>query len=252
VAAERAPFVALRPGDHLTAAERARLEGLRVPKRRADWLLGRAAAKAVVARALREVLPEEWPAVAIEIASEPSGVPYARLAAEAAPIAGYEAGERLPVSLSISHTEGHALCAAVFHAPRGPAPATPGLGADLGAVEPRSPAFVETYFTEREQRWVRGAARPERDLRANVVWCAKEAALKALGLGLTVDTRDVECQPEDGPADAAAWPLAPAAGGWRPFAATCSATNAPAAAPLHGIWRRIEGFVVTLAVRPRA
>lgn len=234
------------PASALTAAERARLDTLHVPKRRDDWLLGRTAAKSVVAQALRRAVPQAWPPEALEIASEPSGMPYARLAPEAEAVDGFRPGERLPVSVTISHTAGHALCAATWVAPPGAAPAQ-ALGADLGQLEPRSPAFVATFFTEAEQEWVRRAGWWERDLRANLVWCAKEAVLKALGLGLTVDTRTVDCRPQPGRADAQAWPLSPAGeDAWSPFTATCSAGLVHGGA-VRGIWRAFPGFVGALA-----
>jgi NAD(P)-dependent dehydrogenase (short-subunit alcohol dehydrogenase family) len=76
----------------------------------------------------------------------------------------------------------------------------------------------------------------------------KEAVLKALGLGLTVDTREVSCLPGDGPADPGAWPLAPQDGAWRPFGAACSPALLCRRGTLAGIWRTVPGFVVALAL----
>jgi phosphopantetheinyl transferase (holo-ACP synthase) len=217
-----------------------------VPKRRADWLLGRVVAKAVVAEALADALAGDWPLRAIEIPSDRSGMPYARLAPEAGPVGGFAPGERLPISVSISHAEGHALCAATCSGPAdGMARRT--LGVDLGLVEPRSRAFVVTFFTEDEQRFVRDASPSERGLRANLIWCAKEAVLKVLGLGLTVDTRDLSCLPEPGQADPAEWPIAPADDRWRPFVGTCGPALLPRGGTIRGIWRSFPGFVGALA-----
>jgi 4'-phosphopantetheinyl transferase len=239
------PFDVPHPAAALTAAERGRFEALHVPKRRAEWLLGRTAAKSVVAQALRGAIPGAWRPEVLEIASAPSGMPYARLAPEAEAVAGFQPGERLPVTVTISHTAGHALAAATWYRSQGTG--APVLGADLGVVEPRSPAFLETFLTDAEQRWVRDAPWWERDLRVNFVWCAKEAVLKALGVGLTVDTRGVECRTEQGSADRTSWPLAPADEGWSPFLATCDATLVPGGASIGGVWRRLPGFVGTLA-----
>lgn len=249
------PFDAVHPAAALTVAERARLDELRVAKRRAEWLLGRLAAKSVVAQALRDAIPGAWPPEALEIASAPSGMPYARLAPEAVPVASFRPGERLPVTVTVSHTAGHALCAASWCAPSSGGGVARALGADLGVVEPRSPAFLETFFTDAEQRWVRAAPWWERDVRANFVWCAKEAALKALGVGLTVDTRALECRAEPGAADPVEWPLAPAEHAWSPFTAACSSSLVPGGETIRGIWQRLPGFVAALAVRaaePRA
>ena len=65
------------------------------------------------------------------------------------------------------------------------------LGCDLELVEPRSDRFVADYLTAAEQQLVLGAG-PERDLVANLIWSAKESALKVLRVGLRRDTRSVE------------------------------------------------------------
>jgi len=223
-----------------------RLAGFRVPKRRDDWLMGRAVAKSVVAAALAEAVPCTWALAAIEIASDPGGAPYARVAPEAGPVAGFAPGQRLPVSVSISHAEAHAASAAI-RCEAAEARTRTTLGIDLGLVEPRSRAFVETFFTEEEARFALDAPTADRDLRANLVWCGKEAVLKALGLGLTVDTREVCCLPQEGRADPGAWPLAPADAGWRPFAVRCSPTLLRRRGPILGVWRTVPGFVVALA-----
>ncbi len=222
-----------------------------MPRRRADWLAGRLAAKAVVAAALGEILPGEWPARAIEIATEPGGRPCARLAPELAEIAGLAPGELLPVSVTISHVDACALCAAAPWRVEGGG-ARRALGIDLGRIEPRSPAFLETFLVEDERRFVRDAAGRERDVRANLVWCAKEAVLKAVGLGLTVDTLELSCRPGVDLADPAEWRMAPSDGDWRPFVATCGPALLPGGGNVLGIWRTFSGFVGALAshVRP--
>jgi phosphopantetheinyl transferase (holo-ACP synthase) len=219
-----------------------------VAKRGDDWLIGRLTAKSVVAEALGDVFPGDWPLRAIEIPSDANGMPYARVAPEFGPAAGFAPGERLPVSVSISHAEGRALCAAAFTEPVDDG-SRRALGIDLGMIEPRSPGLVGTFFTEEEQGFVRDAPPSQRDLRANLIWCAKEAVLKALGLGLTVDTRDLCCRLEPGRADPGEWPIAPAGGEWRPFVAACGPALVPGGGAIRGIWRSFPGFVGALASR---
>ncbi|MBE2224326.1 MAG: 4-phosphopantetheinyl transferase family protein, partial [Anaerolineae bacterium] len=73
------------------------------------------------------------------------------------------------------------------------------------------------------------------------VWSAKEAVLKALHLGLTVDTRSVACLLDVGEER----PLT-----WTPFPIHCDDTRLPQAAPpLTGWWRTYENFVLTLVVK---
>jgi 4'-phosphopantetheinyl transferase len=65
------------------------------------------------------------------------------------------------------------------------------IGCDLEKIEPRSNAFVGDFFTEEEQEVVTCATSDDRPLLANLIWSAKESALKALGVGLRADTRSV-------------------------------------------------------------
>jgi len=228
----------------LTSAERQRFQGLRLPKRREEWLAGRLTAKLVVARALEATYPGRWSLPALEISSEPSRRPFARLAPEAGAVAGFGAGEPLPVSVSISHIDGWVLCAAMIVTPKDGGGQA--LGVDLGTVEERSAAFLRDFFTEEEQRYVEDAPAAVRGPRANQVWCAKEAVLKALGLGLTVDTRDLCCLPL---ADPTEWPLVPGGGSWRPFAACCGGTLVPGGGTIRGLWTGFPGLVAALAAR---
>jgi 4'-phosphopantetheinyl transferase len=144
--------------------------GLRFPKRRAEWRLGRWTAK----RAIAEALGDDAPASGVEIRADPDGAPRT--------LAG---NQPLPVSISISHREGRGLCAVVLD----PAVA---IGCDLELIEPRSDAFVADYFTVAERAFVRASNPNDRALAANLVWSAKESALKALRQGLRADTRSAE------------------------------------------------------------
>jgi 4'-phosphopantetheinyl transferase len=140
----------------LMPREAACLAGLRFPKRRADWRLGRWTAKHAVAAVL-EIDP-----VAIEILGP------------AAPSCNQ------PVAISITHSHGRAACAV--------APAGVAIGCDLERIESRDEAFITDYFTAPEREAI--AADPLR--LATLYWSAKESALKALGTGLAEDTRDVQ------------------------------------------------------------
>ena len=90
----------------------------------------------------------------------------------------------LPFNLSISHTDDTSLCVLAE------SEITPGC--DLERIEPRSPAFVDTFFTTLEAATVAAADRTDRDLLTNLIWSAKESTLKALRCGLREDTRSVE------------------------------------------------------------
>lgn len=162
----------------LSPSELARLDGMRIPKRRADWRLGRWTAKHAVAAHLN--LPRHPQGLAgIEIRPAESGAPEVFLANE--PVA---------ISISLSHRNGIAACAV--------APAGTMLGCDLEVVEARSDAFLADYFTTEERALVGRAAAADRDAVVNLLWSAKESALKALGQGLRVDTRCVMVGPVEG------------------------------------------------------
>jgi len=159
--------------DFLSDSEHKTYQGLRFPKRRDEWLLGRWTAKQLLRHSLASYagLPLE----AISIANDPDGAPYLAVEGEG----------RLPVSLSISHRAGRAVCAL------SPA-ASPSIGVDLERVETRAPSFVNDFFTAGEAERVWSCPDPLRDTLVAVIWSAKEAVLKGLREGLRLDTRVVE------------------------------------------------------------
>ena len=93
-------------------------------------------------------------------------------------------GSPYETGLSISHSNGRAFAVVSSE--------TTDLGCDIELVEPRSAAFVETFFTATETRRVERAAPHLRDLLVTMIWSAKESTLKVLRTGLRVDTRSVE------------------------------------------------------------
>jgi 4'-phosphopantetheinyl transferase len=163
-------------GDHwLSADERVRLEGLRFPKRHADWRLGRWTAKLAVADYL-DLPPEPEVLAEVELRPAPSGRPDVFLS-----------GWPAPVALSLSHRCGAGLTVV--------APAGVAVGCDLETVEPRSPEFLADYFTVEEQTLVGVTPAYQRDRLVTLLWSAKESALKSLGCGLRMDTRAVSAVP---------------------------------------------------------
>jgi 4'-phosphopantetheinyl transferase len=155
----------------LSPGESATLGRLLIPKRRADWRLGRWTAKLAIA-AHGQLPCDPASLAAIEIRPRPSGAPEALIQ-----------GRSARLSLSLSHADGVAFCAL---APPGAA-----LGCDVERVEPRSAAFCADYFTAEEQSAVARCPAQERDRVLTLLWSAKESALKALECGLRFDTRSV-------------------------------------------------------------
>ncbi|MCP3956865.1 MAG: 4'-phosphopantetheinyl transferase superfamily protein [bacterium] len=196
----------------LAAAEVAVIAGLTVPSRRRDWLLGRWAAKQALAS--WSGLSGRAPGVArLEIRAAADGAPEAFLNSE-----------RLPVSLSISHSGGRALCALSEGA---------AVGCDLERIEARSELFVLDYFTHREQVLVASWPESDRPLVDNLVWSAKESALKALRVGLRADTRGVEVS----------LPGIETHDGWRRL----EVRQARNGQSFEGWWRAGDGYVMTFA-----
>jgi 4'-phosphopantetheinyl transferase len=149
----------------LTEREREILSRLRAPKRRAEWRLGRWTAKQALA------VRHGVAAADVEVLAAADGAPE--------PLTG---GEPMPAALSISHRAGRALAVVA----RG----STALGCDLEAVEPRSPAFVRRWLRPDERELLAAAGADSRDLAANLLWTAKEAAAKARREGLRLDLRD--------------------------------------------------------------
>jgi 4'-phosphopantetheinyl transferase len=201
--------------DWLSAAERNRADALRYTKRRTDFLLGRRTLKLAVARVIG--WPDDPATLArIEGRNAPSGAP--RL---------YIDGQ--PAGRGVSLTD-RAGCAVCLVADRAAA-----LGCDVEIVEPRSDAFVRDYLTEAEQRLVDGAG-PARDMAANLIWSAKESALKVLETGLRRDTRSVEVAVAE---------LSPPERTW-----SALRVRTAEGVVFPGWWRRSGAFLVTVCWPP--
>ncbi len=155
----------------LSAMEIARLSALHIPKRHADWRLGRWTAKQAVAAYLK-LGSDAHTLASIEIRASDSGAPEVFLEDQVGNVA-----------ISISHRAQIAACSI--------APPDVTLGCDLEVMEARSDAFVEDYFTDAEQELVSCTTPMGRNLLLALMWSAKESALKALRTGLRMDTRSV-------------------------------------------------------------
>jgi 4'-phosphopantetheinyl transferase len=188
------------------------LAGLVIEKRRADWRLGRFAAKTALAAWLGV------PSSRLEIAAAPDGAPEAHLD-----------GRPAPASVSLSHRGERALAVV------GEAGAA--LGCDLELVEPRSRAFVTDWLAPAEQALVAGSGAARRDLVANLLWTGKEAAAKVLREGLRLDVRGAVATPDG---------LDSTTTGWRPL----TISWADGSGRIAGWWRSEPGWVMAVAGEP--
>jgi len=161
--------------DWLVPGERARVAGMRFTKRRTEYLLRRWVGKhAVAAAQLPAVSPDLATLRRIEVANRASGAPYVLVD-----------GATVGLDVSLTDRAGWAVCVVGHDLTR--------VGCDLEVVEPRTDGFVRDYLTPAEQSYV--DARPTVGARheaANLMWSAKESALKVLRTGLRRDTRTVE------------------------------------------------------------
>ena len=192
--------LAQAPPGLLSRREEEILAGLtRLPRRR-KWLLGRWAAKRLLGELVAEEnelvtgllgkpgLHEDWSGT-FSILNDEAGAPYV----------DREGQGRLPLALSISHRGDRGLAAVTLLTGAR-------IGADLETVEPRDPALVRQFFSGSEADRVANAGGGDVDRIVARIWSAKEAVLKALGIGLRHDTRDIvvgdESTPPPGAPDA--------------------------------------------------
>ena len=146
----------------------ARLAALTYEKRYSEVRLARWTAKRAVAMTLQRSVDSLRE---VQVRNAPDGAPEV-----------FIGGHQVPAVIAMTDRADWAVCMV--------APGTARIGCDLELVEPRSRAFVADYLTTSEQEAV--AAAPEPNVMANLIWSAKESALKVLRTGLRRDTRTVE------------------------------------------------------------
>jgi 4'-phosphopantetheinyl transferase len=219
------------PPGLLSPREEAILAGLTLLPRRRKWLLGRWAVKRLLGELVAEDngivagLPrnEDWRRQ-LSILNDEAGVPYVDRQGQG----------RWPLSLSISHRGDWGLAAVALVSGAC-------IGADIETVEPRDPALVRQFFSDSEADCVAGGGDVDRTVAR--IWSAKEAVLKAMGIGLRHDTRDIVVGDEvDAPAG-----LAEA---WRALDIRLAPVLAARIAPrsLTVLWRELDAHVVTMAL----
>ena len=197
--------------------EREVLDGLRVRKRRRDWLAGRWVAK----RAVSSVHGDDVESPAeIQIVAADDGAPIVRYTGGASPL------------ISISHSGEWAVCALSRDARE--------LGCDLERVEERAAGFADDYFTSQELAQVAATPEAGRAFVTTLAWSAKESALKAARTGLRRDTRSVEL---------VSWSESstPANHAWHPL----HVRDRERDLLLAGWWRRWHEYVLTVVAAPQ-
>lgn len=145
----------------LTAAEQTYYESLRVPKRRAEWLGGRFALKQLLSKTEAVDFKE------IEILASHEGKPSLTVA-----------GAVWKGAFSITHSHGFAVASVDKEISF--------LGIDLEKIEHRIDAWKAGFFHPDE------LTRDGDDF-LTALWTQKEAVVKLLGTGLTLNSFDVRC-----------------------------------------------------------
>ena len=195
--------------DWMDDREAERLATMRYTKRRSEAKLSRFCAKTTVAMALGRPT-DPLGLRSISIRNAPDGAPETLI--------DDHDGELV---VAMSDRADWAVAAVLDGGDR--------IGCDLELVEPRSQAFIDDYLTSPERTRVKDSGEPE--LTANLVWSAKESALKVLRTGLRRDTRTVEVFYEDGASPAE----------WRPLT-----VNSAEGQTMPGWWIRYGEFVLTV------
>lgn len=199
----------------LARGELLRLDQLRFLKRRREWRLGRWTAKCAVA--MVNELPLCFDSLAdLEIRPAPSGSPEV-----------FVRNEPADLTISISHRAGLAVCAIACGRVK--------LGCDLEVIEPHSQSFVEDYLTNEEQLQVTQASSEDRARLVALLWSGKESTLKAMRVGLRVDTRCITVQPGE----------ARTLSQWIPLM-----TQSTAKDTFHGWWRWASDWIQTMVAVP--
>jgi len=134
--------------------------GLKIPKRKTEWLGGRLALKKLLAAHTGYALTD-FTVLA------PGGVSKPTITA---------GGQPMSVPFSLTHSNGFAVAAL--------APTHQYIGIDLEKIAPRIAAWKTDFFHPAE------LAREDDEFLTSL-WTQKEALVKLLGAGLTVNSRDV-------------------------------------------------------------
>jgi len=145
-------------------------------QRRLDWLAGRIAVKDAVRSLLKAQHGLLSPAD-IEVHVDQNGRPQVRGA--------WHRSGTLP-RVTIAHSGGEALAIAVD------GDACAGIGVDIEQIGRVGEVVLSAALTDQERRWVAEIDAGQRAEWTTRFWCAKEAAGKALGCGLSNGGQDLE------------------------------------------------------------
>ncbi len=197
--------------DWLSEGERTRIAGMRFPKRRNDFKLGRWTAKRAFGALLSYSVPQYR---MLEIRAADDGAPEPRLN-----------GALLEFGISISHSRGRSLSAI--------GPQDAGIGCDLEFIEHHDRDFFRDCFTPAELAIFEQNMLRDQALTGMLIWSGKETALKILREGMRRDTRSVQIDAFGRPQE----------GCWNSWTGRCLQTSRT----FYGWWQTCDGYVYTMA-----
>lgn len=180
----------------LSVRERERMTTMKIPKRKDEYRLGRWCAKRALSTFLGDFGDQLDIPYSGSVPLNSHGLSVSTAAAMSAQFGEMEVlpaedgapevwldSQKAPLSISISHSNGVAMCLLCTGQVE--------MGCDVESVVERSAAFLKDYFTEAEFNRMQEFQDQEREVVMNLIWSAKESALKALREGLRIDTRKV-------------------------------------------------------------
>jgi phosphopantetheinyl transferase len=138
------------------------------PKRRYEWLRGRCAAKDAVRRLVSAGIGRQLRAADVQILPDAWGKPCVR--------GHWIADSGIQPAVSLAHSGGVAVALAHAHG-------NALVGIDVESRAPDRDGFERLAFDAGEQKIIAGLAADGRKEWLLRLWCAKEAAVKALGRG---------------------------------------------------------------------
>jgi acyl transferase domain-containing protein/phosphopantetheinyl transferase (holo-ACP synthase) len=171
ITADRSLWIDVWAARVLSRRERELFAGLTLPaQRRLEWLAARTAAKECVAELLADAHGLLLAHADVEILPDERGTPTVHVAELG--------GEGRPPLVSLSHTGGCATALAILGTE-----GIEGVGIDIELLPGPSPEWVRAAFSDTELQLVHGPQEDQEWLLR--LWCAREAAAKALGTGIT-------------------------------------------------------------------
>jgi acyl transferase domain-containing protein/phosphopantetheinyl transferase (holo-ACP synthase) len=178
----------LLPGDEGTLAwcadyvlsprETQEFELLPNARRKREWLLGRIAAKEAMRDLVKGVAGVELASADVEITADENGKPSC--------LAAWANSVDNSFKLSISHKNDFAVAVAIKST------AKCDVGVDVEVIAQRQPGFENMILTDSEMQAFSEALSADRDLLLTQLWSVKEAAGKALGMGLSGSAKNLE------------------------------------------------------------